>query len=128
MSLFNWINYTLSSNNTNQTEVNWQVNQLKTASCVCTGVSNQTLNGVLFGDKAFQAMNMSMDPLNDGPDGSIFVPPSVQDYLANYCPALTGTSIPLSIVNPRYLIRLITRFHISLFAFFSSRLCLSGSI
>ena len=100
MSLFNWVNYTLSSNNTNQTEVDWQVNQLKTASCVCTTVSNQTLNGVLFGDKAFQALNMSMDPLDDGPNGSIFVPPSVNEYLANYCPDLTGTDTPLTIPHP----------------------------
>lgn len=93
MSLFNWINYTLSTNitgTTDQAAVDWQVNQLKVASCVCTGVSNQTANGVIYGSKAFQALNMSMDPLNDGPNGVIFVPPSVQNYLASYCPVLTG--------------------------------------
>jgi hypothetical protein len=102
MSLFSWINYSLSANNTNKTDVDWQVNQLKVASCVCPGVNNQSIGGSLFGTKAFQALNMSMDPLDEGPNGKIFVPPSTAEYLATYCPVLAGRGGSDSLRTPSF--------------------------
>ena len=54
MTLFGWINWTLSQNNTNQTAVNFQVQQLINASCACMTVSNQTVNGTIYGKSAYQ--------------------------------------------------------------------------
>ena len=96
MSLFAWMNWTLSQNSTNQTDVNWKVQQIINATCACSSQLNGSAlyGGGPYGRAAFQALNTSMDPLNYGANGVLFTLPSsptaVIDYNTQYCPTLTG--------------------------------------
>ena len=66
MSLFGWINYTLQANNSNVTATNFQVKQLINASCACISVSNQTVNGTIYGTLAYQASDQTTECVGGG--------------------------------------------------------------
>jgi hypothetical protein len=91
MSLFSWMNYTLQQNSTNMTDVNWQVQAIINATCFCMNIPEFS-NGTAWGQNAYQMLNLSMDPFNQGANGSVFIPPLTSNYQSLYCNRLTRKS------------------------------------
>jgi len=92
MSLFQFINFTLTSNSTNSSSNAFQLQQLINATCACDIYGNTSLPGSpVFGLNAILALNYSMDHFNPG---VVFAYTDMAAYKQNYCQRLAGAQNP----------------------------------
>jgi len=97
-------NFTVNAADTPVTNAADQVQQMKNATCACTGVLDAA--GAYYDERAFSALNLTVDPVYYDSRPGTLVPGlfnlsdgwgnanTTLTYLANHCPTLAGSASP----------------------------------